>query len=197
MSEHTSTVVPPAPSQKKPLNLGIVFTMMMNPKAAIDKGLNQFPWFFSIGISSLAFGSFFLQTGLDLYKTGQETFLYVLMQLGIGLAFGALAIPLVGVLIWPLIKLKKGELKLTQSISLACLSYSATLIYGLIGLIFSLVLGWKTAIAFGATGVLWSLGPLMISIRSATKGDTILAVIATSLVGAFILFAWQALQILV
>lgn len=178
-------------------SLGMVFTMMMNPKAAIDAGLKKFPWFFSLGISGLAFCTFFLQTGLDLYKTGQEAFDYVLMQSALGLGFGAIAIPITGILVWPLLKLKKGELSLTETISLMCLSYSATLVYGLIGLGFSLILGWKTAIAFGATGVLWSMGPLMISLRSASKGDTVMAVILTSLVGAGILFAWQALQWLV
>lgn len=182
-------------SGKNPI--GMIFTMMMNPKAAIDSGLSNFPWFVSVLISSLAFGTFFLQTGLDLYKTGQEAFAYVLIQLALGLAFGAVFIPLVGLLIWPLIKFKKGELKFTESISLACLSYSGTLVYGIVGLIFSLALGWKTALAFGATGVLWSMGPLMVGIRSATKGDTVLAVIITTLVGAAILFAWQALQIIV
>ncbi len=183
-----STTVP----SKNPISM--ILTMMMNPKAAIESGLSHFPWFVSLLISSLAFGTFFIQTGLDLYKTGQEPLTYVLIQLVLGLAFGAIVIPLIGLLIWPIIRLKKGTLKLTESISLACLSYGATLIYGIVGLCFSLLLGWKTALAFGATGVLWSLGPLMISLRTATKGDTVLAVVLTTLVGAAILFAWQALQ---
>lgn len=177
--------------------IGMVFTMMMNPKSAIDKGLKQFPWFVSLAISGMAFTTFFLQTALDLYKTGQEDLPYVLLLSGLGLGFGAIVIPILGLVVWPLIKLKKGELQLTECISMMCLSYSATLIYGIVGLGFSLILGWRTAIAFGATGVLWSLGPLMVSLRTASKGDTVMAVILTTLVGAGVLFAWQALQWLV
>lgn len=179
--------------ERKPL--AMLITMMMNPRGAINQSFSKFPWFISVVISGLAFGTFFLQTGLDLWKTGQEGFLYVIKITSLGVGFGLVGIPLMAVLMWPVLKFSKSDMSFKSTISFVCLSYSAALVYGVVGLLFSVILGWKTALSFGATGVLWSLGPLMISLRQALKDKIVVAVILTSLAGAFILFAWQYLQL--
>jgi hypothetical protein len=139
----------------------------------------------------LAFGLFFLQTGLDLYKTGQRDFLFALLFAGLGLLYGAVFIPLLGSLFWGVIKMAKTQMSLTQAVSVFCLCYSGALIYGLFGLIFSLALGWKTAVAFGVTGVLWATGPMIHTIRRMTEGKTALSIVLSTVAGIAILVSWS------
>ena len=143
-------------------------------------------------ISALAFGMFFLQTGLDLYKTGQKGFSYLLMSGGVGLLYGLIGIPLIGALIWVILKAMKTEKGIKSAISSFCLSYSGALIYGALGLIFSLALGWKTSVAFGVTGVLWAIGPMIVTIREMTGGKNSLSIPIATLVSVVVLISWSA-----
>jgi len=82
-------------------------------------------------------------------------------------------------------------MSLTQAVSVFCLCYSGALIYGLFGLIFSLALGWKTAVAFGVTGVLWATGPMIHTIRRMTEGKTALSIVLSTVAGIAILVSWS------
>lgn len=167
-----------------------VMGMMLNPASAI-KGALDSSWYISVGVSALAFALFFFQTGLDLYKTGQKDFVFVALFTGGGLAYGALVIPVLGLSIWGIIKISKTDLNLTQVISVFCLCYSGALIYGVFGLVFSLLLGWKTSLAFGITGVLWATGPMIHTIRRITGGKLALSVFLSTIVGLAILASWS------
>lgn len=174
---------------KQPL-LRTVMGMMLNPVGAL-KGALDSRWYISAAVSALAFGLFFLQTGLDLYKTGQKDLLFAVLFTGGGLVYGAAFIPLLGLIFWSVIKIAKTDLTPTQAVSAFCLCYSGALIYGIFGLVFSLVLGWKTAIAFGVTGVIWATGPMIHTIRRMTGGKTALSVFLSTVAGVAILISWS------
>lgn len=168
-----------------------IFGMMINPSGTIKGALLSTKWYLSVGVSALAFALFFGQTGLDLYKTGQKGWDFLLMSGIIGLLYGLIIIPLLGLFIWTLLKLSKGEGTVKETVSVFCLSYSGALIYGLIGMIFSLILGWKTSIAFGVTGVLWAIGPMIITIRNLSGGKNALSIPIATAVGVVVLLSWS------
>ncbi len=109
------------------------------------------------------------------------------------MVYGIVAIPLLAVVIWVILKAAKTDKSLLQTISSFCLSYSGALIYGIIGIIFSLALGWKTSVAFGVTGVLWAIGPMIITIRELTGGKNALSIPIAAAVGAIVLLSWSFL----
>jgi hypothetical protein len=178
----------------KTARLGNLFGMMINPARVLKSVLADTKWYLSLIVSGLAFALFFLQTGLDLYRTGEKGFVYVILMLGIGLIYGAIIIPLISIIIWLILKISKVDLTLTQGISIICLSYSAALIYGICGLLFSIFLGWNTAISFGVTGVLWALGPMMYSIRKVSKGKSALSITISTVVGIVVLLSWIVIE---
>jgi hypothetical protein len=94
--------------------------MMINPSKVLKSVLADTKWYFSVLISATAFGLFFLQTGIDLYRTGQKGFFYVLIMLLIGLLYGAVIIPLVSLIIWIVLKISKVQMTINQSISIIC-----------------------------------------------------------------------------
>lgn len=168
-----------------------ILGMMVNPAGTLKNALLSTKWYFSVAISALAFGLFFGQTGLDLYKTGQKGMSFVWLSGAAGIAYGLLAIPLIGFFIWTILKLFRADRKVKETISSFCLSYSGALVYGVLGITFSLALGWKTSVAFGVTGVLWAIGPMIITIRELTGGKNALSVPLATAVGAVVLISWS------
>jgi len=175
----------------KPSMLKTIFSMMINPSGILKSSLLNTKWYFSLIVSALAFGLFFIQTGLDLYKTGQKGVDFVLLSAGVGVLYGVLVIPLLGFLVAAILKLSKTDKKIGQIISLFCLSYSGALIYGTLGIIFSLVLGWKTSIAFGASGILWAIGPTIVTIREMTVGKNAMSIPIATIISGTILVSWS------
>lgn len=171
--------------------LRTIFGMMVNPSGTLKNSVFSTKWYLSAVISALAFGLFFMQTGLDLYKTGQKGADFVLLSAGVGAVYGLIVIPAVALFVWIVLKLSKSDKNITWAVSSFCLSYSGALIYGISGLIFSLALGWKTSVAFGVTGVLWATGPMIIAIRDMTQGKNVLSVPISTFVSAFVLFSWS------
>jgi len=166
-----------------------VFAMMINPKEAM-KGISETKWYFSMIISGLAFCLFFLQTGLDLYKTGQKGIKFVILSAGAGLAYGMLIIPIISFIVWVFLKVIKSDKGLLWTVSSFCLSYSGALIYGCLGLIFSLFLGWRTSVAFGVSGVLWAVGPMIVTAREMTGGKISVSVPVATIFSALVLVSW-------
>lgn len=169
----------------------IVLSMMLSPASVLKSAVSGIPWFFSVLISAAAFCLFFLQTGLDLYKTGQKEIWFVIFSAIAGAAYGLLVIPLLGVIIWGILKLTKSDKDLKWIISSFCLSYSGALIYGIIGIVFSILLAWKTSVAFGVTGVLWAIGPMIISIRATTDGKNTMSIPIATIVSIIVLLSWS------
>ena len=179
-------------SHKRPI-ISTILSMMISPGKAMKSKIDQIPWYLAIIVSGLAFGLFFMQTGLDLYKTGLRGSSIIILSLGAGMAYGLIGIPLIGAILWVVLKMFKGDKSLTWTITSFSLSYSGAMIYGLFGLVFSLVFGWKTAIAFGVGGVLWATGPIITTIREITKGKSSLGIILATIIGALVLISWTLL----
>ena len=178
-------------NENKPSMFRTVFGMMISPGPTLKTAVSGLPLVFSLLVSALAFLLFFAQTGLDLYKTGQQGLGFVLMAAGAGAVYGITMIQLIWLIIWLVLKLAKCEKGLGWAIRSFCLGYSGTLIYGIIGMIFSLALGWRTSIAFGVTGVLWATGPIIAAIREMTAGKTALGILLSTFAGAVVLFSWS------
>lgn len=170
-----------------------IISMMISPRNALKHTVSKFPWGYSIVVSTMAFGLFFFLTGFDLYKTGQKGINFTIMSLGAGVLYGGIIIPAISVLTWVLLKTIKSKIKITFAISSFCLSYCGMLIYCVFGLVFTLILGWKVSIAFGVTGILWSIGPMVMAIREMSNGKDHINIFIATLVSCFTLITWTLL----
>lgn len=168
-------------------------SMMINPGQVVKEQVSKVPWPFSLAVSGLAFALFFLQTGLDMFRANQISKTMVILVSAIGLVYGTLGIVLIAALAWGLCQGSESNHSLTWTISSFALGYSATLIYAFSGLVFSLVFGWKTAVAFGITGVLWALRPNIFTIRALSGERTGFSIALATLCGALLLFGWALL----
>lgn len=179
--------------EKKAATLSSILPMMFNPGTFIEEHLEKTSLIFSKLISGLAIGFFFLQTGLDLYKTGQKAMNHVYMMTGIGFLYGVLVVPSFGILLWIFLKMSRSKFTLRQILSATCLSYSSLLIYSIFGLLFSIFFNWRTSIAFGATGAIWSIGSLIGTIKRLSNSKTGLAIFLATIFGTVLLFSWYYL----
>ncbi len=183
-----NTLVPTqTPRWKTSLN------MILNPGAVVKNQMSRVPWPYSLSISGLSFTLFFLQTGLDMFKTGQIEMSTVILITLLGMLYGTLGICLMAALAWALCQGTEKAYSLDWVISAFALGYSPTFIYALMGLLFSLVFGWKTAVAFGVTGVLWALRPTLMTVRQMSGERAGFSIAVTTLCGAIILWGWSFL----
>lgn len=167
--------------------------MLINPGEVVKSQMSKMPWPYSIMISGLAFTLFFLQTGLDMSRSGQiETSTTVLITM-LGLLYGTVGVALIAIMAWALAQAGDREYTIEWSISTFALGYSPTLVYAILGMIFSLALGWKTAVAFGVTGVLWALRPTLFTIRQMSGDRIAFSLSVTTLCGAILLIGWALL----
>jgi len=174
-----------------------IFGFALNPGGAIRGHLAQVPLAQAYAVPALAFALFFLQAGLDRARVGKADGATVALLVLAGLLFGTLGVALVAVLGWGAVRLLGGSATLGEVQRAFTLAYSPTLISTLLGLAFSLAFGWRTAIAFGVTGVLWALGPMTGAARQMLGGRLWPAIAVSSLCGLAVLFAWAGLEKLV
>jgi len=177
--------------EKKKLPFGAIFKMMIRPMEMVNGKIDKIPWMFSLLVSGGAFGLFFLLTGLDLFKTGQKGFVFVLLSVISGFAYGLLIIPIFGSVGWLIMKLFKTDKSLTWTIKSLCMSYGSGLIYGLVGLVFSLFFNWKVSIAFGMTGALWAIGPMFYTFRKMSRDRISISLILSTIIGAAVIYSWS------
>lgn len=170
-----------------------IIRMIANPGEVVKTQMVKVPWPYAILISGVAFTLFFLQTGIDLFRTGSIGMDRVILIALIGLFFGTAGVVLLAMLSYLLTQAGKRNLSPGWAISNFALGYSVTLIYSLCGLVFSLIFHWNTAVAFGITGVLWSLRPTLFTIKQMSDDATALSVVLTTLCGAIMLFGWGML----
>lgn len=167
--------------------------MITNPGEVVKSQMSQVPWPYSLSVSGLSFALFFLQTGLDMLRSGQIQMSTVVLITLIGLFYGTAGVVLIALLAWSLSQAASRSYTVGWAISSFALGYSATLVYALAGLVFSLVLGWNTAVAFGVTGVLWALRPNLFTIRQMSGDRVTFSIFLTTLCGALILAGWALL----
>lgn len=167
--------------------------MMINPGAVLQKSVSKKMWPLSLSISALAFLLFFMQTGLDLVRIGLKDIKFVVLLSVEGFLFGSAGIALLAVIAWGLTKLFKGNKSVGWAISAFGLGYCSTLIFTVLGLLFSLILHWNTSVAFGVSGVLWATGPMIASIKEMSRGNTTLSVIIATVCSGLLLLGWALL----
>lgn len=167
-----------------------IFGFALDPGGAVNGTLGNAPLAEAMAVPAMAFGLFFLQTGLDRARAGTIDGAGVAMLVLAGLALGTLGLVIVAGLGWGAIRAFGGTAAFGTALRAFALSYSPTLISVMLGMIFNLTFGWNTAIAFGATGVLWALGPMSGAIRQMLDGRLWPAIMVSSLCGLEILLAW-------
>ncbi len=183
-----NTMAPTAvPRWKTALN------MIINPGEVVKNQMTKFPWPYSLMISGLSFSLFFLQTGLDLMRTGQIEIASVILMTLLGLIYGTAGIALLAVLVWALSQAAERNITMEWTVSSFALGYSPTFVYALTGLIFSLAFGWRTAVAFWVTGLLWALRPTLFTIKQMSGERVGFSIAMTTLCGAILLSGWALL----
>jgi len=188
ISKPMNTMAPTAvPRWKTALN------MIINPGEVVKNQMTKIPWPYSLMISGLSFSLFFLQTGLDLMRTGQIEIASVILMTLLGLLYGTAGIALLAVLVWTLSQAAERNITMEWTVSSFALGYSPTFVYALTGLIFSLAFGWRTAVAFGVTGVLWALRPTLFTIKQMSGERVGFSIAMTTLCGAILLAGWALL----
>ena len=170
-----------------------ILKMISNPGEAVKKKMTLVPWPYALLISGLSFTLFFLQTGIDLYRVGNIGIDRVILIGMIGLFYGTAGVTLLAIMSWVLAQAGKREYSIDWAISNFALGYTVALIYSICGLLFSLVFKWNTAVAFGITGVLWSLRPTMFTIKQMSGDATAFSIVLTTICGAIMLFGWGLL----
>src|SRR5665647_859889 len=88
--------------QSEPPRWKTALKMIVNPGDVVKKQMSKVPWPFSLAVSGLAFGLFFLQTGIDMLRTGQIDNYTVLLISMLGLVYGTAGVALIAVLAWAL-----------------------------------------------------------------------------------------------
>jgi hypothetical protein len=167
--------------------------MMLNPGAVLRSAVARVPWPFSLSVSTLAFTLFFLETGLDLVRTGQRSAGYVVLLTVEGFLFGSAGIALLATLAWCLSRLFKSDKHIGWAISAFGLGYCSTLIFDILGMVFAFVFKWNTSMAFGVSGVLWATGPMVATIRTMCHGNTFLSIVVATLCSGLLLLGWALL----
>jgi hypothetical protein len=163
-----------------------LFAMVVSPASVLTPALGGTTAVRALAISGLAFVLLFLQTARDVRAGGVET---VALVFG-GFALGTLGVALVAVVAWVLaLPLGVGR-PLGWTVRAFGLAYSPVLIYSSIGMLVSWAVGWQTAVAFGASGLLWSLRPMMVAIQGMTGGRAWVSIFLTTLCGGFLLAVW-------
>jgi hypothetical protein len=159
--------------------------MVISPGSILTPALADASAGRSLAVSGLAFVLLFLQTALDVESGGGT----VAFLVG-GLALGTIGVTIIAVFAW-MAALPFGCVRtLGWTIRAFGLAYSPVLIYSAIGLLVHWAVGWHTAVAFGASGLLWSLRPMMVAIQGLTGGRAWVSVFLTTLCGGVLMLIW-------
>jgi hypothetical protein len=185
------------PAVRKTGWLRTVLGVMVDPGGMIKRRLGDSGLGVALSVSGLAFALFFLQTGIDRAREGQIGGLAIVTLTLAGLVYGTVGVAITGVAGWAGARLLGGACPIGNAIRAFALAYSPTLIYAALGLLFNLTLGWNTAVAFGVTGVLWALGPMILALREMVGGRTWPATILATGCGFLVLVGWMRVGALV
>jgi hypothetical protein len=169
--------------------------MILNPAQALRGALERVPWPFCLAVSGLAFTLFFLQTGLDMHRVGTASAGAAVVFTFLGTAMGTIGVALVAALAWAVSRPFGNDRSLEWTVRAFCLAYTPTLIFVAVGLIINLTAGWNTAVAFGVTGALWALYPILAICREMTGEKLAASLVISTICGALILCSWALLGI--
>ncbi len=167
--------------------------VMAHPKDALTSGLEHRPLRTLLLVPGIAFALFFLQTGLDLHRAGAISSGDVVLEVVLGLLFGFLVVPALALVAWAGVRVFGGEQGTSVVVRAFALAYGGTLVYAAVGLAVNLTLHWNTALSFGATGLLWALGPIFAIIRETVHNRIGPAVVISTVCGVLMLIGWTVL----
>lgn len=165
-----------------------IFAAMADPRTVVAGYVDDLGWPIALLIPTLAFGLLFLQTGLDLARSGASASAARLALSGAIL--GIVVVPLSALLAWVLLLPVERSRSLAWTVKAFAIAYSPALIYGMCGLLANVILGWNTAIAFGITGVLWAIAPLFAVLREMSGDRRRLSLFVATAIGALMLVVW-------
>jgi len=168
----------------------VMLSVAVDPGSLIRDRFAETRFASALLVSGVAFMLFFLQTGIDRARDGQLDAGGIALLSLVGLVFGTAGISMTAVVGWAGARLMGGSGKLGEAIRAFALAYSATLIYTAMGLAFNLILGWNTTVAFGVTGVLWALGPMISVLKGMVGGRGWPATLLATACGLMVLVGW-------
>ncbi|NPV58272.1 MAG: hypothetical protein HPY75_01260 [Actinobacteria bacterium] len=177
------------------MSMRSALSMILNPAQAVKGALESVPWVFSLAVSGLAFTLFFLQTGLDMKDAGTASAGKVAGFTFLGLALGTAGVALAAALAWAASRPFGQGRSLEWTVRAFCLAYTPTLIFCAVGLVFNLATGWYTAVAFGVTGALWALYPMLSIVKEMTGEKLWASLLISTFCGGLVLSAWALLGI--
>lgn len=169
--------------------------MILNPAQAVKGVMERVPWPLCFSISGLAFTLFFLQTGLDMHRVGTASAGKVAGFTFLGTAMGTAGVALVACVAWAASRFFGGGRSLEWTVRAFCLAYTPTLIFCVVGLFFNLAAGWNTAVAFGVTGAMWALYPIIAICREMTGEKTAASLAISTVCGALVICGWALMGI--
>lgn len=167
-----------------------ILQIMVSPGNVLKGALADVPLVLPAAVSGVAFSLFFLQSGLDLHRAGAISSRAAAGLTLAGAAYGTAGVFLAALLAWSLARARGGTRTLDWTARAFWLSYSPALIYAASGLAMNLLLGWNTAVAFGVTGMIWALGPMMATVREMAGDKLPLNVAIATLCGTLVLAGW-------
>jgi hypothetical protein len=175
--------------------------MFVNPGGALKGALSTVPPLAALGVSGTAFGLFFLQTGLDLLRAGAPTLprfgltgaVGVIGLCLLGAVYGSVGVAVLAALAHGVARAFGWKAGIDSTVRAFALGYCPALVYALLGIVMNAGLGWNTAVAFGVTGALWALGPMIATLREMLGGRTALAAVLATILGGVVLFGWAFL----
>lgn len=183
----------PAAERKPRAAWWSVVLMMINPGQVLAQRMANVSWPFALAVSGGAFTLFFLQTGLDRARVGTGGAARTAILAVTGALYGTAGVALIGFVAWGLSRAFGGNHPTDWAIRALALSYGSTLVYAVFGLFFNIFLGWNTSVAFGVTGVLWALGPMIAVFKELSGGKTGGSILLATVCGGLVLFGWAAL----
>lgn len=148
-----------------------VFAMMTSPGAFLTQHVDAYPWPLCLLMSAAAFGLFLCQAELDLGRVGatHRTLATLVFETAY---FGIVVVVILAAVAWGLSRIGGGHRSFRWTIKAFALGFSPALVYGLCGLVCNVGLGWNTALAFGVTGFVWTLRPMLATLRELTGSRT-------------------------
>ncbi|MBN1249764.1 MAG: hypothetical protein JXC32_19025 [Anaerolineae bacterium] len=195
--EVSPSPTPRAPASRRLPQWRALLAALLNPAGARPDDVAFVPWILTLAISGAAFGLFFLQTGLDRLDAGTIATVGVLALLAVGLLYGTLGVLALALVAWIVLSVAGSRAKPQDVIRGLALAYSPTLVALVLGLLAHVLLGWRTAVAFGVAGVLWALGPMNSTLRRLSQGKAGLSIVLATICGAVLLLGWALLGTIV
>lgn len=183
----------PPPRREAPVPWRVAAAFLISPGPVVRRVVQSVPLWASLFVPGAAFALFFLQTGLDRMEAETAEGATAGLLSVVGFAYGTVGLAALAVVIAATLRLLGADHPTPAVVSAVALAYSPTLVYVLLGLAANLAVGWRTAVAFGATGVVWAVAPLVGVLRELTGGRTVVAIATATLSGTLVLLGWALL----